>query len=379
MSQPVATPDTVDVSILVTTYQRPAHLALALESLAAQRAPGCSLEVIVSDDGSTDHTPDVVAAFTARAPFPVRFTTQPHDGFRAARVRNASARLARGRYLLFLDGDCVVPPHHVAAHLDRRRPGTALLGFFTRLTPEASTALAAAGPAAADLGALVPRSERRALRRRWLRARWHAAIRHPTKPRLVSADFGVWRDDFARVNGFDERYVGWGHEDDDLGLRLRAAGLRLESILDRTASLHLWHPPDPTAGPRWRDGANVAYFARRGRLTCCRRGLEHRRASRVTWGLPADCTDSPLGRTVAALLAEAPRAPAGAPCEIDVVVRPGSGVFRRPAECRLALFAAEPGRPGPALEPSIARQADRIERIDPHDDAGLARILDEAG
>jgi glycosyltransferase involved in cell wall biosynthesis len=158
VSQPVATPDTVDVSILVTTYQRPAHLALALESLAAQRAPGCSLEVIVSDDGSTDHTPDVVAAFTARAPFPVRFTTQPHDGFRAARVRNASARLARGRYLLFLDGDCVVPPHHVAAHLDRRRPGTALLGFFTRLTPEASTALAAAGPAAADLAALVSRS-----------------------------------------------------------------------------------------------------------------------------------------------------------------------------------------------------------------------------
>ena len=63
---PPSAPADVDVSILVTTYQRPAHLAAALDSIAAQRAPGCRLEVIVSDDGSTDHTPDVVAAFAAR-------------------------------------------------------------------------------------------------------------------------------------------------------------------------------------------------------------------------------------------------------------------------------------------------------------------------
>jgi glycosyltransferase involved in cell wall biosynthesis len=372
-------PEGIDVSILVTTYERPAHLALALESLAAQRAPGCGLEVIVSDDGSTDHTADVVAAFAARTPFPVRFTSQPHDGFRLARVRNAAARLARGRYLLFLDGDCLVPPHHVAAHLDRRRPGTALLGFCARLTPEASATVAEAGPTAIDLTTVVPRAERRALGRRWLRARWHAAVRHPSKPRLAGGDFGLWRADFERVNGFDERFVGWGQEDDDLGLRLRAAGIRLESILDRTASLHLWHPPDPTAGRRWRDGANVAYFSRRGRLACCRTGLEHRGASQVSWGLPADCAAVPLGRAVAALLAAAPLAPRGAGCEIDVVVRPGSGRFQRPAECRLALLATQAGLPAPHLEPAVARQADRIERIDPHDANGLARILDEAG
>ncbi len=379
MNLPTATPDGIDVSILVTTYQRPGHLSLALESLAAQRAPGCNLEVIVSDDGSADQTADVVAAFAARAPFPVRFTTQPHDGFRAARVRNAAARLARGRYLLFLDGDCVAPPHHVAAHLDRRRPGTALLGFFARLTPEASTTLAATGPAAADLAAVMPRSERRALRRRWLRARWHAALRHPTKPRLVSGDFGVWRSDFTLVNGFDERFVGWGHEDDDFGLRLRAAGVRLESILDRTASLHLWHPPDPTAGPRWRDGVNMAYFARRGRLTACRAGLRRRPAASLTWGLPDDCAATPLGRAVAALLADAPLAPPGAACEIDVAVRPGTGGFRRPAECRLALVATDPRLPDAVPDAEFVRRADRIERVAPADLAGLARILDEAG
>jgi hypothetical protein len=195
----------------------------------------------------------------------------------------------------------------------------------------------------------------------------------------VSGDFGVWRSDFTLVNGFDERFVGWGHEDDDFGLRLRAAGVRLESILDRTASLHLWHPPDPTAGPRWRDGVNMAYFARRGRLTACRAGLRRRPAASLTWGLPDDCAATPLGRAVAALLADAPLAPPGAACEIDVAVRPGTGGFRRPAECRLALVATDPRLPDAVPDAEFVRRADRIERVAPADLAGLARILDEAG
>ena len=35
----------------------------------------------------------------------------------------------------------------------------------------------------------------------------YAALRHPTKPRLAGGDLGGRRHDFARVNGFDERFV----------------------------------------------------------------------------------------------------------------------------------------------------------------------------
>jgi hypothetical protein len=142
----------VDVSVLVNTFEKPGHLALVLESIALQRGADCRLEVIVSDDGSTDGTAAVVAAFAAHAGFPVRFTTQPHDGFRLARVRNAAARLARGDYLLFLDGDCLMPPHHVAAHLARRRRGTALLGYCARLPRGTSELLVPASTARSPAG-----------------------------------------------------------------------------------------------------------------------------------------------------------------------------------------------------------------------------------
>jgi glycosyltransferase involved in cell wall biosynthesis len=364
MNVPNALHRPVDVSVLVTTYRRPRHLALALESLALQRCD-TTMEVVVSDDGSNDETPQVVRAFAAAAPFPVRFTSQPHDGFRLARVRNEAARLATGRYLMFLDGDCVAFRHHVAAHVERRRHGTALLGYCARLPATADRLLVPENLAITDLHSLVPSSEWRALARRRRKAWWHAITRHPTKPRLAGGDFGVWRDDFERVNGFDERFVGWGQEDDDLGLRLRASGIRLETILDRTQSLHVWHPVDSTATPRWRDGSNVAYFKRRGRLTTCRRGLKPRPAAAVTWGLPPDLHDTPLGRLVAAELAGAMLVGPNEPCEIELVVRPGTGRFTRRAECRLAIVA-EGLRPPSYIEDSaddVATVADATDVI----------------
>ena len=363
-----------DLSLVVNTFQKPRHLALVLESIALQEGARGRFEVIVSDDGSTDETAAIVDRFAAGAGFPVRFVSQPHDGFRAAAVRNRGARLATGDYLLFLDGDCILPRDHLAAYLARRRPGAAHLGYCARLPEGVSATLAPGGLAAVDLGGLVPPQERRLLRRRHRKAWWHTLLRHPSKPRLASGNFGVWRRDFERVNGFDERFVGWGQEDDDLGLRLRAAGVKLESIVGRTFSLHVWHPTDGSATSRWRDGVNVRYFMRRGRLTACRNGLMHRPASAIRWGLPDDLAATAIGRTIDRLLHDAPRAGPGEDCEVDVVIRPGRSRFARQAECRL-LVVEESG----TAEAAVRRRADRIETLAAGDEERVTSLLDTIG
>jgi glycosyltransferase involved in cell wall biosynthesis len=368
-------PALIDTSVLVTTFRRPGHLRLVLESIAAQRDVPRDFEVVVSDDGSNDGTAETVAAFAAEKDVPVQFTTQPHEGFRLARVRNNAARLARGRYLLFLDGDCVLPPHHLAAHRRRRRPAAALLGYCARLTEAASRPLLERGSARQELAGLVTADEARLLARRHRRARWHTLIRHPTKPRLAGGDFGVWRADFERVNGFDERFEGWGQEDDDLGLRLRTAGVTLASILDATCSLHVWHPTDPTATRRWRDGVNVGYFERRGRLTACRRGLASRSRADIRWGLPADIAATPLGRLVAGQLTGCTLTPPGTACEIEIGIAGPSLRFTRPAECRLLIHRADTQLCG-----CDAARADRsIEVPAAKEAAAIAAALDEIG
>ena len=361
----------VDISLIVNTFQKPRHLALVLASIAAQEGVAGRFEVIVTDDGSTDDTHDIVQKQAATEQFPLRFTTQPHDGFRLARIRNNGARLAVGNSLLFLDGDCILPRDHVAAYLKRRRRGVAHLGYCARLSADISACLTIHQLANTDLLGLSSAAERHALRRRWRKAWWHNTLRHPSKPPLAGGNFCVWRDDFERLNGFDERFVGWGQEDDDLGLRLRALGIRLESILDDTHSLHVWHPSDPSATKRWRDGPTVHYFLRRGRLTICRHGLNVRPVNALRWGLPPDIGQTPAGQNLLHALNGCQLVHADEPCEIDVVVRPGVGRFHRRSECRLLLLTENA-----VAKWNLRRCADRIETIQ---DQSVERLLETIG
>ena len=58
---------------------------------------------------------------------------------------------------------------------------------------------------------------------------------------IRSCNFGVWRHDFLNVNGFDESFQGWGHEDADMVLRLHNAGLQRKNGFCATEVYHLWH------------------------------------------------------------------------------------------------------------------------------------------
>jgi GT2 family glycosyltransferase len=81
------------------------------------------------------------------------------------------------------------------------------------------------------------------------------------------------RRDFETVNGFDEDYVGWGCEDDDLAVRLRLAGIRIAAASASTHVFHLWHPDVPSHPGEWRRGSNVERLLCGGRPVRCRAGL----------------------------------------------------------------------------------------------------------
>ncbi len=59
-------PSQLELSVILTTYERPAHLVRSLMSLAMQRDMTGKFEVIVADDGSTDESQAVVRMFAQR-------------------------------------------------------------------------------------------------------------------------------------------------------------------------------------------------------------------------------------------------------------------------------------------------------------------------
>jgi len=98
------------ISVLVPTYNCGPWLGESLDSIFAQTHQ--DLEVVVVDDGSTDDTPAVLAAYAGR------LTVVPgrHEGLSAA--RNLCLQHARGEWIAFQDADDVALPDRLASHLE---------------------------------------------------------------------------------------------------------------------------------------------------------------------------------------------------------------------------------------------------------------------
>ncbi|MEM6329882.1 MAG: glycosyltransferase [Planctomycetota bacterium] len=267
----------VEISIVVSTYQRPQHLSRCLTSIAAQRGADGRFEVVVCDDGSTDSTHDTVQAFADGVPFRVAMTTHPHDGFRLSRCRNEGAAAARAPYLLFTDGDCLLPPDHIATHLRRRRPGRVMAGDCYRLDQTTTQWVGEESIYSGAFQGWAPESEKKRIRLKARRGRVYSWLRVPMRPRLTGSNIAVWAEDLERINGFDEQFVGWGWEDRDLQRRLSLIGVRSMSILPWTQAYHLWHEPAPSFSPDGVGTNNRLYYEQSPGKARCDHGLAERR------------------------------------------------------------------------------------------------------
>jgi glycosyltransferase involved in cell wall biosynthesis len=96
------------VSVLMPAYNCASFIGAAIESVLAQTYP--HFELLIIDDGSTDETPAVAAAFCDRDPR-VQIYPQPHAGRVAA--RNNALGLAQGEYFAWLDADDLARPHRL--------------------------------------------------------------------------------------------------------------------------------------------------------------------------------------------------------------------------------------------------------------------------
>lgn len=99
----------VKYSIIIPVYNRPEEIVELLDSLTMQSCRD-EIEVIVVDDGSVRKCEQEIEIFHKQ--IDLKYIYQENKG--PGMARNEGARHAEGKYLIFLDSDCVLPSDYLA-------------------------------------------------------------------------------------------------------------------------------------------------------------------------------------------------------------------------------------------------------------------------
>jgi glycosyltransferase involved in cell wall biosynthesis len=248
--------DQTPISVIVSTYNRPRALFWTLLGLKEQTDK--NFEVIVADDGSTNETRQLIEEFQKDYPVPLVHAWQEDLGFRLAAVRNTAVKKARGKYFIFMDGDCIPMRNYVKNHRSLAEPRTLVAGNRLLLSR--------------DLTAAIEEKTVNPLEWHcsdWLRARINGGVNRllplvslpnplrNAKParwqRVRGCNFALAAKDVWDIDGFDEAMKGWGFEDSEFALRFINNGGRIKSGTFSTGLCHLWHREGnkEKAGPNW--------------------------------------------------------------------------------------------------------------------------------
>lgn len=97
-----------EISIIICTYNRAKYLSRAIDSVIAQTFK--DWELVIVDDGSNDHTFEIVNQYIQNFPN-IRYLK--HQNKKQCHAKNAGIQACFGKYITFLDSDDAYLPEHL--------------------------------------------------------------------------------------------------------------------------------------------------------------------------------------------------------------------------------------------------------------------------
>ncbi len=195
------------VSVLVPVRNEAAHVERTVAAILGQDYPADRLEILFSDGRSTDATRSILERAAARDP---RLVVVDNPGGIVSTGLNAALRVARGAFVVRVDGHTEIAPSYVRACVEAlERTGADNAGGRMTAVGEGAFGRAVAAATSSRFGVGG--------------ARFHYSDREEW---VDTVYLGAWpRAVFARVGLFDEELVR--DQDDEFNYRLRAAGGRI--------------------------------------------------------------------------------------------------------------------------------------------------------
>lgn len=234
-----SSPD-IPISIVLPVYNRIDMLRRTMAMLTHQTYPLNLMEVIIADDGSSDHPEQLILEFEKY--FDVNYVRQKDLGYRLSHVRNLGVRAAKHDNIIILDCDMAPVPNLVELFakwlcLDEK---VLLIGHrryvdANDISPEdvlKNPSVMLELPPVATKNAVMKKSPSKD----WRESIYSETDNLKSSPHPFRAsscgNVGFHRRIFQHAGPFDESFTAWGAEDNEFGYRVMNAGYYFVPVLD---------------------------------------------------------------------------------------------------------------------------------------------------
>ena len=240
--------DRYEISVIIPTYNRREILHYTLLSLTQQDIGKERFEVVLIDDGSTDGTREMIATYESLLNIKYHFLTD--SGHTPSTARNKGILLSEGRICLLIDSGVMLKDNCISEHLRfyETRPSHAtaigyVYGFFAPIEVEEEMIKVLVTDDPAESFRRMAEDEMFQDIRDQHYPKYNDQLQDLPAPWFYywSCHISAQRSDLIAVGMFDESYNGrWGVEDNDLGFRLQAFGVKTY-LLRSAQTIHYPH------------------------------------------------------------------------------------------------------------------------------------------
>lgn len=224
-------------SLITPTYNWPEALELLLLSVMNQTV--LPNEVIIADDGSGIATKQLIADFQKRFPVPLIHIWHEDIKNRKPKIMNQAIAAAKYDYIVEIDGDIIMNKHFVEDHLTFAEKGHYLFGSRVNIQQKLLSDLFSKKIIHFNFFSKGIKKRGRTIRIPFLMNFAKSVDQRSSKLRGCNMSF--WKEDFIKINGFNESLVGWGIDDSEMIQRLHNIGIRGKRLKNAGIAYHIYH------------------------------------------------------------------------------------------------------------------------------------------
>ncbi|MCO6173802.1 glycosyltransferase family 2 protein [Flavobacterium sp. NRK F10] len=224
-------------TLIASTYNWPSALELLL--LSVLRQSHLPDEVIIADDGSNEDTALLIQKFQKKFPVPLLHVWQEDNGFQKATILNKAIAQSKYEYIIQIDGDIIMHQHFIKDHLTYALDNHYLFGSRSNIQEKALNRVLTH-----KIIDFSPFSKGIKKRTRTIRFPFLMNFIKTTSKRskkLRGCNVSFWKKDFIAINGYNEKFNGWGMEDSELIERFHNAGIKGRRLKNVAIAYHIYH------------------------------------------------------------------------------------------------------------------------------------------